>query len=137
MLSAPKKTKFKKFKKRYFRSQIIETKMNKLIFGSIGLKAQESSKITARQIESVRQCINRNLQRKGKIWLRIFPFIGVTAKPTENRMGKGKGNISHWVSFIKAGSILFEVTGVPKNIAVKALLKASNKFSLKSKIISC
>ena len=105
MLLLPKKTKYRKFKKRFFRSQHVETKSNFLNFGCVGLKSQESSKITARQIEAVRQCINRNLQRKGKIWVKIFSYIPVTAKPTENRMGKGKGNVSHWVSFIKSGCI--------------------------------
>ena len=92
MLLQPKKTKFKKLKKNYL-SHNLETKSYKLINGFIGLKAVESIRLTARQIEAVRKCVNRELGRKGKVWINIFPHIPVTSKPSENRMGKGKGSV--------------------------------------------
>jgi large subunit ribosomal protein L16 len=134
MLLQPKKTKFKKFKKNYL-TNYIETKANKLTKGLIGLKALESARLTSRQIESVRQCVNRELNRKGKIWLNIFPHIAVTAKPTENRMGKGKGAVSYWCIPIKIGTILLEIGGVSFFKAKQALLKGSNKLPIKTKII--
>jgi large subunit ribosomal protein L16 len=134
MLLQPKKTKFKKFKKNYL-TNCIETKANKLTKGLIGLKALESTRLTSRQIESVRQCVNRELNRKGKIWLNIFPHISVTAKPTENRMGKGKGAVSYWCIPIKIGTILLEIGGVSFFKAKQALLKGSNKLPIKTKIM--
>lgn len=134
MLLQPKKTKFKKFKKNYL-SHTLETKAYKLEHGFIGLKAIESRRITSRQIESVRQCMNRDLKRKGKIWIKFFPHIPVSQTPTENRMGKGKGSIAYWCAPIKIGVVLFEITGVPFAKAKQALLKGSNKLPIKTKII--
>jgi large subunit ribosomal protein L16 len=79
--------------------------------------------------------MNRDLKRRGKIWLKIFPHIPVTQTPTENRMGKGKGSIAYWCAPIKVGTVLFEITGVPFVKAKQALLKGSNKLSIKTKII--
>jgi large subunit ribosomal protein L16 len=134
MLLQPNKTKFKKFKKRYL-SKSIETRSCSLKFGFIGLKAVEQIRITSRQIEAVRQCMNRILRRRGKIWVNIFPHIAVTSKPTENRMGKGKGAISYWCVPVKIGTILFEITGVSLIKARQALLKAANKLPIKTRII--
>jgi large subunit ribosomal protein L16 len=134
MLLQPKKTKFKKFKKKYL-SNYIETKSNTLTKGLIGLKSLEKTRLTSRQIESVRQSINRNLNRKGKIWLPIFPHICATEKPTENRMGKGKGSVAYWFTPIKIGTILIEIGGVPLLKAKQALLKGSKKLPIKTKII--
>ena len=134
MLLQPKKTKYKKQKKNYL-GHNLETRACKLHQGSIGLKAAQSLRLTSRQIEAVRQCVNRELGRKGKIWVNIFPHIPVSAKPTENRMGKGKGAISYWCSPIKIGTILFEITGVPLIKARQALIKGSNKLPIKTKII--
>jgi large subunit ribosomal protein L16 len=134
MLLQPKKTKFKKFKKKYL-SKSIETRSYKLQRGSVGLKALGSFRITSRQIEAIRQCMNRDLGRRGKIWINIFPHIPVSETPTENRMGKGKGSISYWCAPVKTGSILFEIDGVPLLKARQALMKGGNKLSIKTKII--
>jgi len=134
MLLQPKKTKYKKLKKNYLKNNL-ETRACSLHQGSIGLKATESIRLTSRQIEAVRQCVNRELGRRGKIWVNIFPHIPVSAKPTENRMGKGKGAISYWCAPVKIGTILFEITGVPLLKARQALLKGSNKLPIKTKII--
>ena len=134
MLLQPKKIKYKKVKKNYLKNNL-ETRACLLHQGSIGLKATESIRLTSRQIEAVRQCVNRELGRRGKIWINIFPHIPVSAKPTENRMGKGKGAISYWCAPIKIGTILFEITGVPLLKAKQALLKGSNKLPIKTKII--
>jgi large subunit ribosomal protein L16 len=135
MLLQPRQFKHRKLKKRYLNNQLIETKSNFLRFGEIGLKALAGTRLTARQIESVRQCINRNLSRKGKIWITVFPSIPVTSKPTENRMGKGKGSVSYWSAPIKAGTILFEITGVSQTQAKVALLKGASKLPIPTKIV--
>lgn len=135
MLLQPKKTKFKKFKKNYL-SNCLQTKVVKLTNGVVGLKAVESTRLTARQIEAVRQTINRKLNRKGKIWLKAFPHIAVTSKPTENRMGKGKGSIDYWVFPVKIGMILVEIGGVPTSKAKNALMHGAKKLPIKTKIIN-
>jgi len=134
MLLQPNRTKFKKLKKKYLTS-CLETRSFKLHQGKIGLKAMGSLRITARQIEAVRQCVTRELGRRGKVWVNIFPHIPVTSKPTENRMGKGKGAISYWCVPVKIGTILFEITGVSLITAKLALLKGANKLPIKTKIV--
>lgn len=106
-----------------------------LAFGDYGLVALESHWITARQIEAARIAIIRCVKRGGKIWIRIFPDKPVTKKPLETRMGKGKGAVSHWVAVVKGGRVLFELTGIPKDIAYKALHLASYKLPIKTRII--
>lgn len=135
MLLQPKKFKFRKLKKRYLRNQLIETKSISLKNGSIGLKILESTRVTARQIEAIRQTITRALGRRGRVWIKPFPSIPVTKKPTENRMGKGKGSVDFWCSPIKAGFIIFEITGVSTKLAFNALKLGSTKLSVKSKIV--
>jgi len=130
----PNRTKFKKLKKNYLKS-FLETRSCKLQNGIIGLKALQKFRLTARQIEAVRQTITRELSRIGKVWVRIFPHIPVTKKPTENRMGKGKGAISYWCSQVKVGTILFEIIGVSLIKAKIALEKGSNKLPIKTKIV--
>ena len=132
MFLQPKKTKFKKFKKGKLKR--FEYNSNTLKFGTIGLKATESGCISARQIESARQAINRKLKRTGKLWIRIFPDISVTSKPVEVRMGKGKGAVSHWISKVKRGSILFELDGVAEKLAKAAFQTGKAKLPVKSKI---
>jgi len=134
MLLQPKKTKFKKLKKNYL-SHTLETKSYKLTNGFIGLKAVESIRLTARQIEAVRKCVNRELGRKGKVWINIFPHIPVTSKPSENRMGKGKGSVDYWCAPVKIGTVLFEICGVSFQKAKRALIKGSHKLPIKTKII--
>ena len=132
MFLQPKKIKYKKTKKGKLRK--LEFKSNTLKFGEIGLKAKESGLISARQLESARRVLARKIKKKGKIWIRIFPFLPITSKPTESRMGKGKGSVSHWVSRIKSGTTLFEVCGVPKHTAREALKACSKKLPIKSRI---
>lgn len=135
MLLQPKRYKYKKLKKRYLRQQLIETKLNKLSFGFCGLKTLESTILSASQLEMIRQLINRGINRKGKLWILLFPSISVTSKPIENRMGKGKGNVSHWITPIKAGTMLFELQGISKQESYLILQKMQKKLSFKTKIV--
>lgn len=132
MLLQPKKTKYKKIQKGKLHKYNFRS--NKLQFGNIGLKAAKSGTISSKQIEAARQAIVRKLNRKGKLWLRIFPNIPITAKPTEVRMGKGKGTLSHWGVKISAGTILFEICGMPKNTAVSAFKTGGAKLPIKTVI---
>ena len=132
MFLQPKKTKYNKVKKG--RLKKFKFKNNKVQFGEIGLKAMVSGMITARQIEAARKTIARKIKRKGKIWICIFPDLPITAKPTESRMGKGKGSVSHWVARVKGGHTLFEVCGVPTHIGIEALKAGGKKLSVKTKI---
>lgn len=133
MFLQPKKSKYKKIKKGKIRK--LEFKANKLQFGNVGLKAVNSAIITARQIEATRQAISRKIKKKGKIWIRVFPDLPITAKPISARMGKGKGSLSHWGVRVRGGTMLFEICGVkdPK-IIESALRTGSAKLPLKTKI---
>ena len=133
MFLQPKKIKYKKVKKGTLSK--LEFKSNKLNFGTIGLKAKESGIINARQIEASRQAISRKIKRQGKIWIRIFPNIPISAKPIESRMGKGKGSLSHWGSKVKSGDVLFEICGVrDSKLLIEALKTGSNKLPIKTQI---
>lgn len=134
MLLQPKKTKYTKIQKGILSK--FNFCSNRLKFGTIGLKAVKSSTISSRQIEAARQAIVRKLNKKGKLWIRIFPDISITAKPTEVRMGKGKGNFSHWGVKVKAGTVLFELCGVPKNMALLAFKTGGSKLPIKTLIFS-
>lgn len=132
MFLQPKKLKYKKVRKG--RIKKYNYRSNKLSFGTIGLKSIESGLITAKQLEAARQAIVRKIQRKGKLWIKIFPNVPITKKPTEVRMGKGKGPVSHWAVKIKSGSILFELCGVNLNVAIKAFRTGGAKLPVKTKI---
>ena len=132
MFLQPRKTKYRKVRKG--RLKKLEFKSNSVKFGELGLKAQVAGMITANQIEAARRTIARKIKRKGKIWIRIFPDLPVTAKPTESRMGKGKGAVSYWVARVRGGTTLFEICGVPKHIAIEALKAGSKKLPVKTKI---
>ncbi len=106
-----------------------------LSFGSFGIKALESTWITARQIEAARQAVTRYMKREGQIWIRIFPDKPVTKKPAEVRMGKGKGSPELWVARVTPGRILFEAEGVPYNIAKEALRLAAQKLPITTKFV--
>lgn len=134
MILPPKKVKFSKWKKNYIRNSL-ETKSFKLQYGIVGLKALQSTRLTIPQIESARQYLNRNLLRKGKVWITVFPHVPVTQKATATRMGKGKGNVAYWVVMVKAGKIIFEVDGVPLPVAIKALKKCRRKLPILTKIV--
>lgn len=105
-------------------------------FGDFGLKAMECGKLTAQQIEAARIAINRKVRRGGALWIRIFPDKPITKKPAETRMGKGKGVPDHWVAVVKPGKMLYELRGVPEELAVKALRLASYKLPFPTAIVS-
>ena len=107
-----------------------------LLSGEYGLQALEPGWITSRQIEAIRQTIVRNMRRRGKYWIRIFPDKPVTVKPAETRMGKGKGSVDHWVAVVKPGRILFEVAGVPEDVAREALRLATYKLPIRSQVVA-
>ncbi len=107
-----------------------------LNFGEFGLQSLEPAWITARQIEAARVAITRHLKRKGKLWIRIFPDKPATKKPPETRMGKGKGNPEFWVCVVKPGRIMFEVSGVNKDAAKKAMDLAAYKLPIKTRFVS-
>ena len=111
------------------------TRGTQVSFGDYGLQALEPAWITARQIEAARRAIVRYVRRRGKYWIRIFPDKPVTAKPAETRMGKGKGAVDHWVAVVKPGRVMFEVGGVPDDVAREALRRASYKLPVKTKVI--
>lgn len=130
----PKKTKFRKAHKgRIHGNAKGGTDLN---FGSIGLKATSPNRITARQIEAARRAITRHIRRQGKLWIRIFPDTPVSKKPLEVRQGKGKGSVEYWAAKVKPGRIMFEMDGVPHDLAVGALERAQMKLPLKSKIVT-
>ena len=132
MLNAPRKTKYKKTKKGKLVK--LEFKATNLSFGTVGLKASEAGILNARQIEAARQAIARKTKRKAKIWIKIFPDVAITAKPTGVRMGKGKGQVSHWGARVRGGTVLFEVCGVNLKVILTALKTASAKLPIKTKI---
>ena len=112
------------------------TRGSSVAFGDFGLKALEPSWITSRQIEACRVALSRKMKRDGRVWIRIFPDKPVSKKPLETRMGKGKGAPEFWVAVIKPGRILFEVSGVTKQVANEALQICSHKLPIKTKVIA-
>ena len=129
----PKKTKFRKAHKG--RIHGLATSGASLAFGEFGLKATEPERLTARQIEAARRALTRHMKRAGRVWIRIFPDVPVTKKPLEVRMGLGKGGIEYWVARVKPGRILFELDGVPVEIAKEALLLAAAKLPIKTRFV--
>ncbi len=130
----PKRTKFRKAHK----GRIKGTAKGgtALTFGSYGLKAMEPDRITARQIEATRRAITRRMKRAGRVWIRIFPDVPVTKKPTEVRMGKGKGSVEFWAAKVKPGRIMFEIDGVSDDVAREALRLGAAKLPVKTKIVT-
>jgi large subunit ribosomal protein L16 len=107
-----------------------------ITFGEYGLQALEPGWVTARQIEAARRAIVREMKRRGKIWVRIFPDKPYTRKPPETRMGNGKGNVEYYVAVVKPGRIMFEIAGLPEDAAMRALQLAQYKFSIKTRIVT-
>lgn len=132
MLS-PKRTKFRKQHRGRMKGSA--SKGNTIIFGEYALQACERTWITSRQIEATRRTITRYVKRGGKIWIRIFPDKPITARPAETRMGSGKGAPEYWVAVVKPGHILFEIAGVPENVAKAAMHLASYKLPIKTKFL--
>ena len=130
----PKRTKFRKaFKGRIKGVAKGGTALN---FGSHGLKAMEPERVTARQIEAARRAMTRHMKRQGRVWIRIFPDVPVSKKPTEVRMGKGKGAPEFWAARVSPGRIMFEIDGVPVDIAREALTLAAAKLPIKTRIVT-
>lgn len=132
MLNGPRQTKYKKTKKGKLVK--LEFKSNKLTFGTIGLKSAESGIINSKQIEAARQAIVRKIKRKGKVWIKIFPDLPITSKPTGTRMGKGKGAVSHWSARVRGGTVIFEICGINFNTVFIALKTGGAKLPIKTKI---
>ncbi len=129
----PKRLKYRRQQKG--RNNGIANRGFTVAFGSFGLKSLDNARLTNRQIEAARVALTRHMKREGNVWIRIFPDRPVTAKPAEVRMGKGKGALDHYVAFVKPGTIMFEVDGVPYNIAAEAFALAAQKLPVKTKII--
>ena len=130
----PKRTKFRKAHKGRIHGKAKGgTTLN---FGAFGMKAQEPGRITSRQIEAARRAITRHIKRAGRVWIRIFPDVPVSKKPTEVRMGKGKGSPEYWVARVKPGRVMFEIDGVPHDVAKEALALGAAKLPMKVRMVT-
>src|SRR5690348_7609602 len=133
MLS-PKKTKYRKqFKGRISGMAKGGASLN---FGSYGLKSLQPERITARQIEAARRAITRQMKRQGRVWIRIFPDLPISSKPAEVRMGSGKGSVEYWAARVAPGRIMFEIDGVPDDVAREALRLGAAKLPIKTKVVT-
>ncbi|USG60260.1 50S ribosomal protein L16 [Sneathiella marina] len=130
----PKRTKFRKAHKGRLKG--IATSGTTLNFGAYGLKAVEPGRITARQIEATRRAVTRHIKRAGRVWIRIFPDVPVSKKPTEVRMGKGKGSPEYWMVRIQPGKVMFELDGVPLELAKEAFERGAAKLPIKTKFVT-
>ena len=129
----PKRTKFKKMHKG--RNRGLAHRGSKVSFGEFALKATGRGRITARQIEAARRAMTRHVKRGGKIWIRVFPDKPITKKPLEVRMGKGKGAVEYWVCQVRPGKVLYEMEGVPEEIAREAFELAARKLPIKTTFV--
>lgn len=132
---APKKTKHRKWHKRAGTSGRQASRMNKISFGDLGMKAVSAGWINSRQIEAVRRVLVRFIRKGGKIWIRIFPDKPITVKGAEVGMGKGKGSVDHYVVPVLPGQVLFEISGIPEDKAKEALHLGSYKLQIKTKVV--
>ena len=130
----PKRVKHRKVHRGRMRGKAI--KGNKVTYGEFGLQATEPAWITANQIEAARRAMTRHIKRGGKIWIKVFPDKPVTQKPAETRMGKGKGSPEYWVAVVKPGRVLFEMAGVPEELAREAMRLAAHKLPIKCKFVT-
>ena len=129
----PKRTKFRKqFKGRIHGNAKGGTNFD---FGGFGLKALEPNRVTAREIEAARRAITREMKRQGRVWIRVFPDLPVTSKPTEVRMGKGKGAVDYWAARVKPGRVMFEIDGVSEETAREALRLGAAKLSVRTRFV--
>ncbi len=129
----PKRTKYRKMFKGRIHGQAKGG--TDLTFGTYGLKSVEPQRVTARQIEAARRAMTRHMKRQGRVWIRIFPDVAVTSKPTEVRMGKGKGSVDFWAAKVKPGRIMFEIDGVTEEVAREALRLAAMKLPVKTRTV--
>ena len=132
---APKRVKHRKTHKGWMRGKAYRG--NKVSFGEFGLQTTECGWISNRQIESARVAMTRHIKRGGKVWIRIFPDKPITSKPAETRMGKGKGNPEGWVAVVKPGRMMFELEGVPEDMARQAMALAAAKLPVATQFVSC
>jgi len=130
----PKKTKYRRQHRGRMRGQA--SRGNSLDFGEYGLQALQPCWLTSRQIEAARVAMTRHARRGGKVWIRIYPDKPVTKKPPETRMGKGKGTPEYWVAVVKPGRVLFEMSGVPDDVAREAMRLASHKLPIRTRVLS-
>ncbi len=130
----PKRTKFRKHHRGRMRGRAKGG--DTVAFGEFGLQATEASWVTSAQIESARIALTRHVRRGGKVWIRLFPDKPVTSTPAETRMGKGKGAVDHWVAVVKPGRVMFEIEGVPLDIAREAMRLAGHKLPLKTRFVA-
>jgi large subunit ribosomal protein L16 len=133
MLS-PKRTKYRKAHKGRIHGKAYRG--SRLTFGSYGLKALHAERITARQIEAARRALTRHMKRAGRVWIRIFPDVPVSSKPAEVRQGKGKGTPEYWACRVKPGRIMFEIDGVPREVARRAFELAAAKLPIKTRFVT-
>jgi large subunit ribosomal protein L16 len=129
----PRRTKYRKQQRGRLKGK--SYRGNRLAFGDYGIQALEPHYVTTNQIEAARVAITRTMKRGGKVWIRIFPDKPYTKKPLETRMGKGKGNVETWVAKVLPGRIMFEVAGVPEDVAMEALRLAIHKLPMKCRIV--
>ncbi|MBF0369240.1 MAG: 50S ribosomal protein L16 [Magnetococcales bacterium] len=129
----PKKTKFRKAHKG--RVHGLATRGAELNFGNFGLKAMKAGRLSARQLEAARRAMTRHIKRGGRVWIRVFPDVPVTSKPAEVRQGKGKGNPEFWIARVKPGRILFEMEGVPRELAIDAMRLAGAKLPVATRFV--
>jgi large subunit ribosomal protein L16 len=134
MVLLPRKVKFRKAQKGKIRG--IATSGNKIHFGEYGLKAIENGLIRSNHIEACRVVVAHKMKGAGKLWINIFPHKPVSKKPAETRMGKGKGDLDHWVAVVKRGKVVFEISGVPEDFAKMVLRLVSFKLPVKTKFVS-
>ena len=134
MPDMPSRAKFRKVQRGKMKGRA--TAGDYLVFGQYGLQALDTSWVKANQIEACRVCINRNLNRKGKVWIRIFPDKPISKKPLETRMGKGKGEPEAWVAVVKTGRMLFEIDGVSDRVARESLRLAASKLPIRTRFVS-
>ncbi len=134
MALMPKRVKYRKWQRGRIRG--VATKGNYVAYGEYGIQSLEPGSIRARQIEAGRVAATHFLQREGKVYIRIFPHRSVSAKPLETRMGKGKGEPDHWCARVKAGTILFEISGVPEDVAKQAMARISHKMPVRCRLVT-
>lgn len=132
----PNRTKYRKVQKGKTKLRGVAKGGTQLNFGRYGLKATSSARISARQIEAARRSITRHMRRVGKLWIRIFPDVPVTDKPAEVRMGKGKGTVEWWAARVRPGRVIFELDGVPQEVAEEAFRLASAKLPVETKFVT-
>ncbi|NCF71547.1 MAG: 50S ribosomal protein L16 [Chlamydiales bacterium] len=133
MAMLPSRTKYRKKQRGSIKG--LSKAGNFVDFGEYGMQVLERGWIKANQIEACRVAINRYFSRRGKVWIRVFPDKPITSTPAETRMGKGKGSVDHWVAAVKPGKVLFEVSGVPREVAQAALRRAAAKLALRTRFV--